>query len=442
MTTLSRRALLRGAGTALALPWLEAMLPARSMSVPDSARITRFCTLYVPNGMHMPDWTPALEGRDIELPYLLEPLAPFREHLTVLSGLTQDKARANGDGPGDHARAAAAFLTGVQPLKTDGQVLLGRSADQVAAAALGNQTRLRSLELGCESGRSSGQCDSGYACAYSNNISWQSPTVPAAKEIDPRLVFNRLFRGGDDAESSEAVSERHRRRRSVVDFVRADSARLRRYLSADDRRKLDEYFTGIREVERRIEFEERAHVDSVPDSDRPAGMPADRGEHTRLMNDLLVLAFRTDSTRIATFMLANEGSNRSYPELEVREGHHSLSHHGGDEAKQAQIRTINRFHTEQLAHLVGGLAAARDASGSLLDATMLVYGSGIGDGNRHNHHDLPVLLIGAGNGMLEPGRHLRYPKDTPLNNLHLALLERLGAPAGALGDSTGALQGI
>ncbi|MDP6539077.1 MAG: DUF1552 domain-containing protein [Planctomycetota bacterium] len=442
MRTLSRRTLLHGAGASLALPWLEAMLPARVMSPPEGARITRWLTLYVPNGIHMPDWTPAAEGAEFDLPFLLEPLAPFREHLSVLSGLTHDKGRANGDGPGDHARAAATFLTGVQPLKTDGQVLLGRSADQVAAAELGHRTRLRSVELGCEAGRSSGECDSGYACAYSNNISWQSETVPAAKEIDPRLVFHRLFRGGDEDESSEAIAERLRRRRSILDFVRADSSRLRRYLSVEDRRKLDEFFDGIREVERRIEFEENAHVAEVPDSERPTGVPKDDGEHIRLMNDLLVLALQTDSTRIATFMLANEGSNKSYPKLEVREGHHSLSHHGGDEAKQAQIRTINRFHTEQLAHLLGRLAGVREGAGSLLDAVMLVYGSGLGDGNRHNHDDLPVLLIGGGNGALSPGRHLRFAAETPLNNLHLALLERLGAPTAALGDGTGVLEGI
>jgi hypothetical protein len=433
-TALGRRTLLRGAGTVLALPLLEAMLPARGRV---ESPPTRSAWIYVPNGVHLADWrVPALTDADPlpqELPWILAPLR--RERFSLLSGLTQDKARANGDGPGDHARAAAVFLTGVQPRKTEGQVRLGPSADQIAAAVVGGATRLRSLELGCERGKSSGQCDSGYACAYSSNVSWLSETTPAAKETSPRLVFERLFGRGPVA------AERALRRRSVLDNAGAEAERLRGAVGRDDRHRLDEYFEALREIERRLDFADAQQV-AVPEDARPSGTPRDYGEHARLLADVLVLAFRTDSTRIATFMLADEGSNRSYRELGASEGHHTLSHHGGDAEKQARIRAINRFHVELLAYLLDGLAAVREGGQSLLDATQLVYGSGIADGDRHDHHDLPVLLCGGGNGALHPGRHVVFPRETPLGNLHLALLANMGVACDALGDATGLLAGL
>lgn len=438
---LSRRGFLRGAGTVVALPFLEALAPARGRAPGPwgKAEPRRLVYLYVPNGAHMPDWTPKEEGSEFELPWILEPLEAHRERLSVLSGLAHDKARANGDGPGDHARAAAAFLTGVQPLKTDGKIKLGVSADQVAAQAIGQRTRFRSLELGCEQGRASGQCDSGYACAYSNNISWQGEATPVQKEINPRVAFDRLFRGGDEALSDADVSERRARKKSVLDFVRTDAKRLQRALGAEDSRKIDEYFEGLRELERRIEFIENQRVDEVPDSARPVGVPREYGEHVALMFEILALALSTDSTRVATFMLANEGSNRSYRELEISEGHHSISHHGKDPDKQRQIREINRFHVERLAEFVARLAATRESDGDLLDSTTIVYGGAIGDGNRHNHDELPVLLIGGDNPRVALGRHTRWPKNTPMGNLHLTLLDHLGAPTESLGDSTGLL---
>ena len=439
---LSRRAVLRGFGTALALPWLERFAPnpvraaVRAPGFNADGEPLRLVYLYVPNGVHMPDWTPQTAGRDFTLPWILEPLAGVREHVSVVTGLVHDKARANGDGPGDHARAAAVFLTGVQPLKRDGQVGLGISADQIAAAAIGANTRFRSLELGVDPGGNSGQCDSGYACAYSSNISWQGATTPSDKEINPRLLFDRIFRGGNGDEAATAEAERLRRRSSVLDFVQEDAQRLRARLSNTDRAKVEEYFDGVRELERRMERAAVDRVEEVGDELRPAGTPRDYDEHLRLLRELLVLAIRTDRSRVFTLMFANEGSDRAYRQLQISDGHHSISHHGNEAAKLEQIRKINRLHVEHLAALLQSLAQVPEGAGSLLDHTMLVYGSGISDGNRHNHDELPVLVCGRGGG-LAPGQHLIAPNGTPMMNLHLDLLDRMGAGTASLGDSTG-----
>jgi Protein of unknown function (DUF1552) len=441
--SLSRRHFLRGLGACMALPWM-ASLPGMSPAGRNPLAPSRSCLVYfyVPNGVHMPDWTPSTEGRDYEMPWILEPMAEYRKHFSILTGLTQDKARANGDGPGDHARAAAAFLTGVQPLKTDGQIQLGPSADQLAAEAIGQQTAFPSLVIGCEKGGNSGQCDSGYSCAYSSNMSWQNETTPALKETNPRLVFERLFRGGASGEDGKARAERLARRRSVLDYVEDDAKRLNRALAEDDRLKLDEYLSGVRELERRIENAEQEIVTEVPESARPEGVPRDFGEYLRLMGDLSILALRTDRTRVLSFLMANEGSNRSYPMLDIRDGHHEISHHKNAEGKIAQIRRINRFHVEQLAHFVGQLIETKDGGRALIDDVQMVYGSGIGDGNRHNHDDLPVLLIGKGSGKLKPGRHVKYDRNTPMNNLHLSLLDGLGVHVDSLGDGTGLLGSV
>ncbi len=444
----SRRALLRGFGTALVLPWLESVAPAathgwqRALAPPPKAP-RRLLFLYVPNGIHMQDWTPSTSGSDFDLPYLLEPLAPYRDQLRVISGLAQDKARAGGDGPGDHARAAASFLTGVRARKTGGQIHLGPSADQLAAATVGQATQFRSLQLGCERGGNAGQCDSGYSCAYSHNISWQNETTPADKEVHPRRLFDQLFRGGSQAEAGAAAAARRQQQRSVLDYVRDEAKRLERDASYADQIKLDEFHSGIREMERRLDFVEREHVAAVADELRPQAIPRDFGAYVRLMMDLLVLALETDRSRIATFMIANEGSNRAYREIDIREGHHELSHHQGDAAKLGKIRAINRFHSEQLAYFLGLLHARHEGEATLLDQVMLLYGSGIGDGNRHNHDKLPVLLLGGGGGSLQPGgQHLRLHGETPLNNLLLSMLDRFGTPVETFGDATGRLQGI
>ncbi len=440
--TLSRRTALRGLGAAVALPLLEAMTPRRGLARgPIAPPPNRLAYLYVPNGVHSPDWTPRATGAGFDLPDLLAPLGPVRDDLLVLSGLALDKARAHGDGGGDHARAMASFLTATHPRKTGGADLrAGISADQVAAGAIGRATRFASLEIGCEGGRDSGRCDHGYSCAYQVNLSWRSESTPAAKEVDPALVFDRLFGRDDRAGGGEGDgARRERRRRSLLDFVAEDARQLRGRLGGADRRKLDEYLTGVREVERRVD-RSRPTVEVGRDRlARPSGVPGDYGDHLRLMADLLVLAFQADLTRVATFVLANDGSNRSYREIGVPEGHHDLSHHGNDPARQAKIKAINRFHVGQYAYLLGKLKAVPEGEGTLLDHSMIVYGSGISDGNAHSHDDLPILVAGRGNGTIQSGRHVRHPAETPLANLHLALLGRMGVPVASFGDSTGPL---
>lgn len=440
-TTLPRRTFLRGLGTALALPALESMLPVAraAASAGASKPPRRMAFLYIPNGADMANWTPQTEGAGFELPFILEPLAPYRQDLLVLSGLAHDKARPNGDGAGDHARASATFLTACQAKKTDGaDIHVGVSVDQVAAAQLGRQTRLASLELGCDRSQLAGNCDSGYSCAYSFNISWKTPSTPMPPETDPRMVFERLFASGSRDENAEARARRERHERSILDFVQEDARSLQGRLGATDRRKLDEYLTAVRELELRIENAERFKA-ALPVFDKPGGIPDTYEQHLRLMFDLLALAFQTDSTRIASFILAHDGSNRPYPSLGVREGHHDLSHHGNDEEKKQKIAKINRFHMAQFAYFLGRLKATQEGESSLLDHCMVVYGAAISDGNRHNHNDLPVILAGRGGGTLLTDRHVRYAKDTPMSNLYLSMLDRVGAPAERLGDSSGRL---
>ncbi len=446
---ISRRTILRGLGTAVALPWLEAMTPntvfgaaGKGSAAAEPPR--RMAFLYVPNGMHMPDWTPEKEGPLDELPPILEPLASLRSELTVLSGLTLNGGRALGDGPGDHARSVASFLTTAHPVKTGGKdIRNGVSVDQVAAAAVGHKTRFASLELGCEPSRQGGKCDSGYSCVYTSNMSWRTPTSPMTKEVNPRAVFDRLFGTGDEA-APEGLARRSRHRKSVLDLVAEDAGSLKRRLGRPDQQKLDEYLYAVRQIERRIEQSEKLagrEID-VPDFPRPEGVPRGFDDHVKLMADMIVLAWQTDSTRIATFMLTNAGSNRSYPDIGVRSGHHELSHHGKKKEKQEQISKINRFHAGLLAYFLERLRAVREGDRSLLDGSMVMYGSGISDGNRHNHDDLPILLAGRGGGTVTAGRHLRYPDETPLGNLYLAMLHRMGLKEEQFGDSSGLLEGL
>ncbi len=442
---INRRTVLRGLGTSLALPWLDAMHPFRPLAragTVEKAMPKRMAFFYVPNGVRMESWTPEKVGADFELPDSLKPLESFKDDLLVLTGLTQDNAFAHGDGPGDHARALACFLTGTHPRKTDGaNIKAGVSVDQLAAQKLGHLTRLPSLELGIDPSAQAGNCDSGYSCAYSSNISWSSATTPVAKEINPRLAFDRLFGNGQSGEMSTTRGLRDEYRSSILDFVADDARRLHDRLGTHDRRKLDEYLTSVREIERRIA--KASEPVDVPDgAERPTGVPKDYPEHVALMMDLIALSFQADVTRIATFVFANEGSNRSYRFLDVPEGHHELSHHGGNKEKLSKIARINLFHIEQFARLIGLLKAIPEGEGNVLDHSMLVYGSGIGDGNRHNHDDLPVLLVGHGHGTIKPGRHARYPRGTPLNNLYLSLLDRAGCSVEALGDSKGRLEGL
>jgi len=437
-----RRTFLRGLGTVMALPALDAMLPSSVLAAPAAAGKvpTRMAFFFVPNGVHIPDWTPSAEGALNELPYILEPLKGAKDDLLVLTGLTHDKARPNGDGAGDHARSASAFLTGSQPRKTAGaDIKVGISVDQYAAQQVGRSTRFASLELGCERGGQAGNCDSGYSCAYSSNISWRSESTPVAKEIDPRLVFDRLFGSSDKKENDENRARRERYRSSILDFVMEDANRLKHQIGIKDQAKLDEYFTSVREIEKRIELAGMAKVEAPAGADRPSGIPQEYADHIKLMLDMLVLAFQTDQTRISTFMFANEGSNRPYRHIGISDGHHDLSHHGGDPEKQKKIREINRFHMQQFAYFLERLRSIKEGERTLLDNSMIVYGGAISDGNRHNHDDLPVLLAGKGGGTIKSGRHVKYPKNTPMNNLFLSMLDRMQVPVQSLGDSTGRL---
>ena len=439
-TTLDRRTVLKGLGCAMGLPLLEAMLPARAIAAQAGRPPVRMAFISFPNGAIMPAWRPQGTGSEFSFGRTLESLAPVKSHVTLITGLAQDNGRAKGDGPGDHARSAASFLTGAHPVKTSGaNIKCGASVDQVAADKVGRHTRLASLEIGIERGRDAGGCDSGYACTYSNTISWKSDTTPMAKEINPRLVFERMFGSVKDAQSE---GRKNRVRKSVLDLVAEDAAQLKEQLGQTDRRKLDEFFTSVREIELRIAQAEENTRQERPEFATPAGVPSDLVEHIRLMYDLMALAFRTDTTRVCTFMLANEGSNRSYRHVGVNNGHHELSHHRDDREKVEQIEKIDRFLADELGRFLKGLLDTPEGSGSVLDNCMILYGSGLSDGNRHRHDDLPIVLAGRAGGTIQSGRHVELSRETPLNNLFLSMLDRMDAGIPSLGDSTGRLTAL
>ena len=450
MNPIDRRTFLRGMGTLMALPVLERMMPNAAVAGMVSATQTkvapqRMAFLFVPNGIDMANWRPGAEGTlPSELPEVLRPLNDMRGDFNIVSGLTQKHAFANGDGPGDHARSTACWLTGVQAKKTSGaDIKNGISADQVAAQHIGKNTRFASLEIGCERGGVSGDCDSGYSCAYSSNISWRSENTPVAKEVNPRLVFERLFGNGNKGEEAENRSRRDLFRQSILDFVSEDAATLKASLGKRDAQKLEEYFQGVREIEQRLtKFESSQAALIAAGIGKPNGIPSDYGEHIRLMGDMMILAFQSDLTRISTFMFANDGSNRSYHQIGVSEGHHDISHHGRDPKKLEKKKRIDTFHTEQLAYILKKMRETKELDGSLLDNTLLVYGAGISDGDRHNHDDLPVLVAGRGGKKYPTGKHIVYPNNTPMNNLFITMLDSVGVKIEKLGDSTGKLQGL
>ncbi|MBM3996252.1 MAG: DUF1552 domain-containing protein [Planctomycetes bacterium] len=431
---LSRRTVLRGIGASIALPWLEAMGPLESWvhandRVP--AAPNRLLWLYVPNGMAMPNWTPREEGPLRDLPPILQEVREFASDINILSGLSAsaaDRVRSGG-----HASSISAYLTGVALLETQGpNYRVGVSADQAAASRIGDQTRLASIEVGTE--ENTGYGDEVHVL-YKGTMSWRTPTQPMIKEVRPRLVFERLF-DGDGANRAE----RDALRRSILDYVREDSRALAGRLGAGDRRRLDDYMTAIRDLEQRIE-----RAANFPRLERPnlaiePGIPRDFQEHCRLLCDLIVLAFRADITRIGTFVLMNELSERSFPEHGIREGHHGITHQGV--AGHPQLTLVNRLHLRQLAYLLGRLKSVQEGSGTLLDHCLVCYGSALSDGNGHSHRSLPILLAGNAGGTVRTGHHIRYTADTPLNNLWLSMLQRVDVRVPFLGDSTGALRGL
>jgi hypothetical protein len=432
--TLSRRTLLRGAGTALALPLFDAMVPAFAATAP---RPPRLAFIYAGNGIVHEHWRPTTAGRSYTLPTNLRPLEPLREHLNVISGLAHRQADTFGDGTGDHPRSSAAWLTGVHAYdrtRPGVEVKLATTADQLAAQVIGKDTAVASLELAVDPPLQ-GSCDSG-DCFYVNTVSWRNETTPNLAEIHPRVVFERLF--GDGGSSAERLA-RARSRGSILDSVGAEAARLAATLGHGDTAKLDEYLDSVREIERRIQSAETRGDSDVELPARPTDIPDSYDEYSRLMYDLQVLAFQTDTTRITSMIVSRELSGLSYPTIGVPEGHHGVSHHRGDPELVAKKSRIDTYHVQLLAEFAAKLKATPDGDGSLLDNSLVVYGSGMGDGNLHRHHDLPCLMLGGLGGAFRTGQHVIYPEDTPMTNLLLTVLDKVGVHLDRFGDSTGPL---
>ena len=438
--SLPRRTFLRGLGATMALPLLDAMAPALSaLAQTPAAPARRLGFVYVPNGVIQDQWVPATVG-NLELSPILSPLAAVRDKVLVLSGLAQRQAESWGDGNGDHARGCASWLNGVHPKRTEGAgVQAGTTVDQIAANELGKLTRLPSLEVALESQeRALGSCDNGYACAYINTISWRTPTSPVPMEIHPRVVFDRLFGDGGDATQRLAQA---RKTSSILDSVREEAARLQRTLGSGDRTKVDEYMDAVREVEQRIQRAERQTGElSLNLPERPTDIPETFEDHMRLMFDLQVLAFQADITRVTSLLVGREQSGRSFPAIGIVEPHHSLSHHRDDPAFIAKKAKIDAYHVLLFSYFLERLNATPDGDGSLLDHSIILYGGGLGNPNLHEHTNLPVLLAGGGSGQLKTGRHIAYPAETPMSNLLVSLLEKVGVRTDTFGDSTGRLE--
>ncbi len=438
--SLPRRAFLRGMGTTMALPLLDSMIPA--LAVAGVAKpVVRLGFVFHPVGMILDRWMPTTEGTGFEFTPTMKALEPFREHLTVLTGLAQVNGRALGDGAGDHAREGATWLTGVHPKKTEGVgIHAGISADQIAARELGKNTQLASLELGLEGPSLAGGCDSGYSCAYTNTVSWRSATTPLPVEVSPRALFERLFGDGESTDPAARLAAL-KEQRSVLDYVSGSVDRLETKLGPGDRNKLSEYLEAIRDIERRIQKAETQSTEMViPSMERPSSIPEAFEDHAKLMIDLQAIAFQTDMTRVITFMLGRAGSNRPYRQIGISDGHHSITHHQNDPVKIAKVAKIDAYLVQTFAYFLEKLKSTPDGDGSLLDHSIILYGSGLGDANIHTHHELPTAVVGGGAGQLQGGRHLNYPKDTPLNNLLVSLLHKGGVRTENFGDATGELE--
>jgi hypothetical protein len=448
---LTRRSFLRGLGTVLALPAFESLSPLRLLGATPAQQLATTATgaplrtafVYFPNGVIQSAWWPTSEGKDFELSRTLQPLEKMRNSIQVFGGLDDLSAAPGADGAGDHARANGTFLTGVRLKKSATELHAGVSIDQLMAREVGHLTRFPSLELTCETARLSGACDSGYSCAYQYNLSWSSPSTPMAAEANPRQIFERLFGAGPAGERVQAFRRRRQEQRSVLDFVMEDARAMQRRLDPHDQDKLDQYLTGVREIETRIQRTEKLGDPKDPMIETPPGIPSSYADHIQLMFDMVALAFQTDSTRIVTLLLAHDGSNHSFTEIGVPEGHHDLSHHFGDTEKIRKISEIDVWYAQQFAKFLEKLDQTKDMDGqSLLHNSMIVYGSGNSDGNRHSHDNLPIILAGAGGGTLTPGRHIKH-NAKPLTNLFLGMADRIGMRnLERFGDSTGRLVGV
>ncbi|MBM3783793.1 MAG: DUF1552 domain-containing protein [Acidobacteria bacterium] len=434
---LSRRTLLRGLGTAIALPALDAMAPAMNASkIPGKAPV-RMAFVYVPNGLDMRHWTPAEDGAfPAELPRILRPMDPLRQDFNILSNLTQNNGRALLDGAGDHGRCCGAYLTGMHPKKSAVDIKAGISCDQIVANQTGSLTRFPSLQLGIEDARQAGDCDSGYSCAYTNNLSWRSETQPLPPILDPRAFFEHLFGKGTPL-TPEARARQAKYRKSVLDFVTADTKKLQGDLGPTDRRKLDEYLSSIREIEKQLEKAEKDERQIEPGMPKPFGIPADFAEHFKLMSDMITVAFQADISRVVTFLVTREGTSRPYREIGIADGHHPLTHHQGKMDLLDKVTRINEYHMVQFAAWMQRLKAIQEGDSNILDNSMIVYGAGLSDGNRHTHEDLPVLVAGKGGNRFKGGRRITYRKETPISNLYLTMMDRMGVNAEHFGDATG-----
>ena len=436
---LPRRTFLRGVGATIALPLLDAMRPAMT-ALAKTPPVKRLGFVYTPNGATMSAWTPTAEGPALtELSPTLAPLSAVRDQVVVPTGLSQKQAESLGDGNGEHSRGQTVWLSGVHPKRTEGaDVQAGITVDQIAAQVLGKDTPLLSIEMALEQNYLVGNCDNGYSCVYWNTISWRTPTTPLPMEVNPRIVFERLF---GDGGSRERRLGQMKEDQSILDSVHDAVVSLQNRLGANDRTKVAEYLDSMREIERRIQVAEHQSRDSVIDlPDRPVGVPDNYDEHAKLMFDLAAVAFQADITRVFTLLLGREQTNRPYPFIGVPEAHHSISHHQNDPVKLAKCAKVNTYHISLLARFAEKLRSVPDGDGTLLDHSMVLQGSGLSNSDQHSHIDLPLVLVGGGAGSLKGGRHLRFPKDTPMNNLHLALLEKVGVDVDKFGDSTSTVQ--
>ena len=446
----SRRGFLRGLGASVALPALDIFRPLLAAGVEKAVATTasgaplRMAYLYIPNGVNLEFWRPEGGNSSYKMGETFKPMEALRNDFQIFTGFEQKNASAGGDGAGDHARGVATFLTSARARKTAGSdISLGISADQIAALAAQHSTRLSSLELSADGVRKAGQCDSGYSCAYQFNLSWRSENQPMTPESNPRAVFERLFGAGDAKERATSLGQRYASKKSVLDFVQQDAKALQKYLGRSDRHKMDEYLTGVREIERQIEKAEAMGIPADPGVPAPEAQPDSYKEQLRLMFDMMVLAFKTDSTRISTFLMAHDGSNRSFQDIGVSDGHHSLSHHQRNPKNLEKLAKIDLFYMEQLAYFLDRLKNTPDVDGkSLLHNSMIVYGGCISDGDKHNHNDLPIIVAGNAGGAFSPGRHVELGEDVPLANLYLRMLEEFGVKEKRFGDSTGALRKI